>query len=104
MHAAGYDLTATLLPSGKVLVAGLASGHTAEVYDPAARTWTDTGPMTAPQFRGTATLLRDGEVLAVGGGGSAAELYDPATNRWTATGSLKVTQLSPVATLLPDGK
>ena len=54
--------TATLLPSGKVLVAGgtncggcvLAS---AELYDPVAGTFSATGPMTTPRYAHTATLL-----------------------------------------------
>jgi len=41
------DHTATLLPDGKVLVAGGYDGHSAlasaEVYDPASRTWAGTG-------------------------------------------------------------
>jgi hypothetical protein len=74
------------------------------VYDPASATWSDTGPMKAQQWNGTATLLPDGTVLATGGHGKDAELYNPATNRWTATGSLKVDQGTPTATLLPDGK
>src|SRR5262249_35746316 len=55
MVAARADPTATLLSTGKVLVAGgynpyLASGYlsSSELYDPAANTWTSTaGSMTA---------------------------------------------------------
>jgi hypothetical protein len=103
MHATGNGLTATVLPSGKVLVVGLDTGHKAEVYDPASQTWADTAPMASAQYFATATLLPDGQVLAAGGRTAAAELYNPATNRWTATGSLKIIQVSPTATALPDG-
>ena len=90
--------TATLLPSGKVLVAG---GETdggdvlssAELYDPAAGTWTATGSMGTARELHTATLLPSGKVLVAGGflpvvSLTSAELYDPATGTWTATGSL----------------
>ena len=69
--------TATLLPNGKVLVAGgvginelvLAS---AELYDPASGTWTATGSLgTAREFH-TATLLPNGNVLVAGGDGATA--------------------------------
>src|SRR6266850_1374272 len=88
--------TATLLPNGKVLVAGGYGGGylaSAELYDPASGTWTATGSLgTAREFH-TATLLPNGKVLVAGGVDSSgflasAELYDPATGTWTATGSL----------------
>ena len=78
--------TATLLPSGKVLVAGgnnTSVLNSAEVYDPATGTWTATGSMLMPRSRHTATLLPSGEVVVAGGvrnGGAlrSTELYDPA--------------------------
>ena len=85
--------TATLLPDGKVLVAGsyvnssdpLAS---AELYDPSTGRWTATGSMNRGRGGHTATLLLNGRVLVVGGGAedtqleggprsATAELYDP---------------------------
>jgi galactose oxidase-like protein/Kelch motif protein len=114
--------TATLLPDGKVLVAGgyvpvagavadpLAS---AELYDPASGTWSETASMLAIRVRQTATLLRDGRVLVAGGRGSeknieprlgSAELYDPATGIWSATASMLAVRVGHTATLLPDGK
>lgn len=63
--------TATLLPSGKVLVTGgdldsqLAS--TAEIYDPATGIWSATEPLSARRFNHTATLLSSGDVLITGG-------------------------------------
>ena len=80
-----YD-TATLLPTGLVLVAGGISGATklssAELYDPGLGTWTMTGPLNAVRALGTATLLPNGQVLVAAGSGSnaylsSAETYDP---------------------------
>ena len=113
MGTARYDHTATLLQSGKVLVAGGqgSSGFlsNAELYDPATGLWTATGSLgTARRFH-TATLLQSGKVLVAGGQGSSgflssAELYDPATGLWTATGSLTSARYLHTATLLSNGK
>ena len=94
LNTPGYGCTATLLPNGKVLVAGgISAGNSAELYDPATGIWTATGSMTANRYSHTATLLPNGKVLVAGGSGSAgllasAELYDPVTGTWTNTGSL----------------
>jgi hypothetical protein len=78
-------LTATLLPTGKVLIAGgTAHGssctNTAEVYDPESGSFAPTGPMVYA-CESTATLLKDGIVLLTGGAVRAtsdgAELYKP---------------------------
>src|SRR5881275_1362110 len=104
--------TATLLPNGKVLVAGGNNGpaalSSAELYDPASGTWTATGSLgTAREFH-TATLLPSGKVLVAGGFNgsilSSAELYDPGSGTWTATGSLGTARQQHTATLLPNGK
>src|ERR1019366_1489853 len=63
--------TATLLPGGKVLLAGGegSSGWVAvtELYDPAAGKWTTIGSLSYPRWSHTATLLVDGKVLLAGG-------------------------------------
>ena len=61
--------TATLLPSGKVLVAGGGDENsTAEVYDPATGSFSMTGGMEIGRSGHTATLLPNGSVLVAGGG------------------------------------
>src|SRR5437016_793336 len=82
LNTARYFHTATLLPSGKVLVAGGPALASAELYDPASGTWATTGPLGTGRNNHTATLLPNGEVLVAGGtdiSGTAvasAELYD----------------------------
>ena len=74
---ARFEHTETLVPNGKVLVAGgfgtsfLAS---AELYDPASGTWSATGSLVIGRSGHTATLLPDGRVLITAGGATAAFL------------------------------
>ena len=106
--------TATLLPSGKVLVAGGVGGSgaptSAELYDPASDSWTTTtGSLNTGRYFHTATLLPSGKVLVAGGNSgsgplTSAELYDPASNTWTTASSLIAARNSQTATLLPSGK
>jgi hypothetical protein len=109
--------TATLLPNGKVLVAGgWNAGSTAfasaELYDPSSGTFSGAGNMTVPRAGHTATLLNNGKVLIAGGNSdtsgaavSSAELYDPSTNTFTATpGSMTAARVAHTGTLLQSGK
>jgi len=106
--------TATLLPSGQVLLAGGDEdyyGYSAEVYDPAAGTFTPTGFLNYARYVATATLLNNGQVLIVGGYcdchaeyAGTAELYNPATGVFTPSGILNVPRAQHTATLLPNGQ
>jgi large repetitive protein len=98
--------TATLLPSGQVLVAGGRDGSgslmSVELYDPASGQWRATGGMATARSWHTAILLASGNVLVAGGIGnnSSAEVYDPARESWTPTGSLTLGRCNHTATLL----
>ena len=103
MSRARWDHTATLLPDGRVLIAG-GDDASAELYDPRTRAFVPTGSMTESRRMHSATALPDGRVLVAGGwGSSTAELYDPATGTFTSTGSLLEDQGGHSATLLSNG-
>jgi hypothetical protein len=113
MTAARHVHTATLLPSGKVLVAaGYGFGvflTSSELYDPASGTWSGSGVMSTARYDHTATLLPSGQVLVAGGDSnsgrlSSSELYDPASGTWTGTASLATARYVHTATLLPSGQ
>ena len=111
-HWAAYNHTATLLPNGKVLVAG---GYESSSYPGQRRALRPghrdldhhrlpgharlaTRPPCCPTARSWWRGAIDGNLLA------SAELYDPATGTWTATGSLATARDDHTATLLPNGK
>jgi N-acetylneuraminic acid mutarotase len=111
--------TATLLPNGKVLVAGAygcsttcSADASAELYDPSSNTWSSTTSMTTARDRHTATLLPNGKVLVAGGDSCSttcsadtrAELYDPSSNAWSSAGNMANARSAHTATLLQNGK
>src|SRR5262249_43180854 len=72
-----FGQTQTLLPNGKVLVAGgWADTASAEVYDSASGSWTATGSLATARDEHTAMLLPNGKVLVAGG----TNYPDPPTN------------------------
>src|ERR1700682_2819106 len=103
-----------------VLAAGIAWMRTSQM--PAAvvnGTWSSAASMAVPRGYHTATLLRNGKVLVVGGRGlsavsapwqrpgsaiSSAELYDPKTRTWSSAGTLNFPRFEHTATLLANGK
>ncbi|HTS22751.1 MAG TPA: kelch repeat-containing protein [Casimicrobiaceae bacterium] len=113
LQKARFLHTATLLPTGQVLVVGGAtySGTalaSAEVYDEAIGTWSEAASLNVARSGHTATLLATGAVLVAGGfdGSQAlatAELSAPSAS-WRVTGSLNVPRAGGPVTLLPSGK
>jgi hypothetical protein len=105
--------TATLLPNGRVLIAGGMRRNqdfytSAELYDPATGKFQPTGEMNQRRVGHIAVLLRSGKVLIAGGwvgsgGTDSAELYDPATGKFSRISPMTSRRGRPSATLLPDG-
>lgn len=115
MGTARVGHTSTLLSSGRVLIAGGATGSgslvvgSTELYDPATGAFTPGAPMTSPRQLHTATSLGNGKLLLVGGFNNqagtlgTAELYDPDTATFTPVGSMAAVRYVHTATLLPNG-
>ena len=111
MMLARSSHTATLLPNGKVLIAGGTSARIAELYDPTTATFSATaGLMTAARGSHTATLLGNGKVLIAGGNygmsadqPSTGELYDPSTETFVSQGSETGFRFDFAAASLPNG-
>jgi hypothetical protein len=89
MNQKRFSATATLLPDGKVLIAGgvsfdVGAFSSTELYDPVANTFAAMTPvMNAARFLATQNLLPNGKVLIEGGFSSltaslnSTELYSP---------------------------
>src|SRR5215469_5872915 len=110
-----FGHTATLLPSGKVLVTGGCTSNncssdtaTSELYDPTTNTWSATGNLNTARRYHTAVLLQAGKVLVVGGTNGSAlsscELYSPSTGEWSNAASTTTFRYLNGTTLLSDGK
>jgi hypothetical protein len=108
--------TASLLASGKVLVAGGESASqtdaTADLFDPSSGSFAVTGNMTEPRFYHDASTLNDGTVLISGGmdigtssiAKATAEIYDPTATAFTPTGSMNAARAWHTSTVLQNGK
>lgn len=124
---ARYGHTASLLPDGKVLIAGgigggddlasLRSLATAETWDPVTGRFATGAPLAEARAIHSATVLDDGRVLLAGGRRipasghqdplgilATAELWDPATAVSTPVGSLVDARFGHTATRLADGR
>jgi hypothetical protein len=110
--------TPTQQPAGGVLLTGgVGAGgveNTSQVYDFTSNTIFTPPALNVARSGHTATMLKNGSVLAVGGQTSlrlgfsdvtaTAEIYDPASFQWNPTGSLNTARTLHTATRLPDGK
>lgn len=121
--------TATLLNNGEVLITGGSPGleqlnssgtepvpnganNSAELYDPASGAFLGARQaMTVARTEHTATLMKNGQVLLVGGiddtGAvlATAEIYDPSSQTFTpTTGNLNFARYDHQATLIECGK
>ena len=124
-----YSHTANLLPNGKIMVIGgissSAAVNTVQLFDPSTRQWTSTTPSNAelaPRYDHTATALRDGRVVVIGGknslsvpasaiaASSSISIYTPGPNDETAgtwstrtpPAGFTANLYGHTATLLPD--
>jgi hypothetical protein len=103
---------AVLLNDGRVLIAGgeaptpvgtmgqLAQLRSAEIYDPAGREFTATDSMRSARLGLSAVLLRDGNVLFLGG--PDAEIYNVNAGKFEPTGHPVDGVEGPAAVLLRD--
>lgn len=116
------DHTATLLPDGRVLIAGgmVENGvflDSMELYDPRTGSFTPAGTMSTKRVGHSATLLTSGKVLLAGGmaersfeGGlhgilsNTADVYDPLTNKVTSVGNMVTARQAHEAVPLPNGR
>jgi hypothetical protein len=117
--------TATLMPFGRVIVAGGLDDipiRTCEMYDWQLDRWVAMESMIDVRYEHTATLLRDGRLLVVGSknydrGFTGCEIFylpmlrdesdplsAPASGEWRSTGSLHAGRGKHTATMLSDGR
>ncbi len=116
LHASHDGHTATVLPSGEVLVAGGEGQNgvvaATELYSAASRSWTVAGSLAVARAAHDALLFGSGKVLVAGGclgtcvGGNTptAEIFDPSKGRWSMTGSMATARVYFGMALLPNGK
>lgn len=120
---AGLGSVATPLKDGRVLVAGGYDAFDgvfeldakyylseAELYDPVAGTWSQTGSMRESRYGHALVTLPNGMALAAGGTGGSnapitmtAEVYNPRGGHWRYTKSMSACRVSPSSSVLASG-
>jgi hypothetical protein len=107
--------TATLLPDGKVMIAGgrVSGGErqsSVYLYDPVEDEWIAAGSLGTARQNHSAVLLPDGRPVVLGGQPAAAlattsvEIFDPLTRTWSAAGSLLSPRFLHTTLLALNGK
>jgi N-acetylneuraminic acid mutarotase len=115
MDKARSGHTATLLPNGKVLIAGGGDGGGDglggwQLYDPSSNSWSPSSDLLELDgaFRLVANLFQSGPArgkVAVTASLGQTLLFDPATNTWSPTGSMNTPrEIGFAATLLSNGE
>ena len=117
LGAPRFAPTATLLPTGRVLIAGGDLTATADLFDPATDGVDASIAMTGGiRVLATATLLRDGRVLIAGGTTlvfnplpsartlDTTTIFDPKTRTFSSGPRMRAPRTSHAATLAPDGR
>jgi hypothetical protein len=103
------NLSATVIPDGRVVIAGGNGSTQVEAFQPVSGTVAVIGSMLQARQFHTATLLPGSRVLFVGGAWNGqlagAEVCDlsQATPTFTATGNMAVPRMNHSATVLPSG-
>src|SRR5882757_6843775 len=105
--------SATLLPDGRVLIAGGMRRNqqfyrSAELYDPTTGKFQSTGEMSTARVGQAAILLQSGKVLVAGGwigttSTNSVEVYDPRSGKFNAIATMTTKRGRPSATLLSNG-
>lgn len=114
LRGSRHAMSATLLPTGKVLVAGGATAsmdalNSTEIYDPVAKTWTLGPKMLTARSDYASIMLANGRILFTGGenisgiSNNKAEIYSPASGKFSATGNMTSTREEHIAVLLANG-
>ncbi len=126
--------TATVLPDGRVLIAGGTEGNnshdvadvadllgtalrTTEIYNPATNTWTSGPNMNEPKAGAMAVTLADGRWLVAGGithisvfgipipdFSNGMQIYNPGTGAWSNATDMRSKRALGGITLLQNGK
>jgi len=103
--------TATLLPDGRVLVAG--GGYNAvtakaTIYDPATNAWSPVTGMNKPRILHAAVALPDSRVLVIGGtdqtAPASAEMFDAVSGSWRLIDGPPSIGFAVQALVLGDGR
>ena len=122
LNTSRYQHSATVLDNGSVLISGGVSCpsagsctylNSAELYNPASGTITNTGSMASARTA-PAVLLGNGKVLITGGYScdasgncsslSSSEIYDPNTGTFSSAGNMTIDRYEHTMTLLSNGQ